>query len=109
VTKLKQLLDKCTGFEWDHGNETKNWDTREVTIGECEQVFFNKPLNVTRDKKHSDFEARYFALGKTLYLPSGTIKSMLEDLKILANKRDVPYQFLLKIFLSERINSELHQ
>ena len=35
-------------------------------------------------------------------------ESMLEDLKILANKRDVPYQSLLKIFLSERINSELH-
>ena len=36
-------------------------------------------------------------------------ESMLEDLKLLANKRDVPYQSLLKIFLSERIDSELHQ
>ena len=36
-------------------------------------------------------------------------ESMLEELKILANKRDVPYQSLLKIFLSERINSELHR
>ncbi|GAB6909514.1 conserved hypothetical protein [Desulfosarcina cetonica] len=35
-------------------------------------------------------------------------ESMLEDLKLLANKRDVPYQSLLKIFLSERIDSELH-
>ena len=35
-------------------------------------------------------------------------ESMLEELKLLANKRDVPYQSLLKIFLSERINSELH-
>ncbi|OQY46200.1 MAG: hypothetical protein B6240_07615 [Desulfobacteraceae bacterium 4572_87] len=30
-------------------------------------------------------------------------ESMLEGLKLLANKRDVPYQSLLKIFLSERI------
>ena len=35
-------------------------------------------------------------------------ESMIEELKLLANKRDVPYQSLLKIFLSERINSELH-
>ena len=28
-------------------------------------------------------------------------ESMLEDLKILANKRDVPYQSLLKVFLAE--------
>lgn len=32
---------------------------------------------------------------------------MLEELKVLANKRDVPYQSLLKIFLSERIEKEL--
>jgi len=32
---------------------------------------------------------------------------MLEELKLLANKRDVPYQSLLKVFLSERIDSEL--
>ncbi len=32
---------------------------------------------------------------------------MLEDLKLLANKRDVPYQSLLKVFLAERIEAEL--
>jgi len=36
-------------------------------------------------------------------------ESMLEELKVLANKRDVPYQSLLKIFLSERIKTELHR
>ena len=35
-------------------------------------------------------------------------ESMLEELKLLSNKRDVPYQSLLKIFLSERIEEELH-
>ena len=34
-------------------------------------------------------------------------KSMLEEIKLLANKRDVPYQSLMKIFLSERIEKEL--
>ena len=36
-------------------------------------------------------------------------ESMLDELKVLANKRDVPYQSLLKIFLSERIKTELHR
>lgn len=32
--------------------------------------------------------------------------SMIEDLKILANRRDVPYQSLLKVFLAERLAAE---
>ena len=32
--------------------------------------------------------------------------SMIEDLKVLANKRDVPYQSLLKVFLAERLAQE---
>ena len=35
-------------------------------------------------------------------------ESMVEELKVLAHKRDIPYQSLLKVFLSERIDSELH-
>ena len=34
-------------------------------------------------------------------------EAMLEELKLLANKKDVPYQSLLKIFLAERIEKEL--
>lgn len=34
-------------------------------------------------------------------------EALLEDLKYLANKRDVPYQSLLKIYLAERIEDEL--
>jgi predicted DNA binding CopG/RHH family protein len=34
-------------------------------------------------------------------------ESMLDELKLLANKRDVPYQSLIKIFLRERIDAEL--
>ncbi len=32
---------------------------------------------------------------------------MLAELKLLANKRDVPYQSLIKIFLAERLQREL--
>ena len=34
-------------------------------------------------------------------------QAMIEELKVLANKRDVPYQSLLKVFLAERIDQEL--
>ena len=33
-------------------------------------------------------------------------ESMLEELKLLANQRDVPYQSLLKVFLAERLERE---
>lgn len=35
-------------------------------------------------------------------------KSLLEQLKTLANKRDVPYQTLLKLFVLERVQAEIH-
>ena len=32
---------------------------------------------------------------------------MLNELRVIANKRDVPYQSLIKMFLKERIDKEL--
>lgn len=34
-------------------------------------------------------------------------ESMIEQLKVLANKKDVPYQSLVKIYLSEKVREEL--
>lgn len=58
-------LSSCNGFEWDEGNSEKNWIKHGVSDFECEQVFFNVPLVVADDPKHSQTENRYFALGKT--------------------------------------------
>jgi len=33
--------------------------------------------------------------------------SMLDRLKVAANKRDVPYQSLIKMFLNERLDQEM--
>lgn len=38
----------------------------------------------------------------SLRLPQG----LLDDLKVLANQRDVPYQSLLKVYLAERVAAE---
>jgi len=62
---LKQLIYSCSGFEWDEGNRNKNKEKHGVTTEECEQVFFNQPLLVGIDYKHSQEEPRLFVLGKT--------------------------------------------
>lgn len=36
-------------------------------------------------------------------------ESMLDEIRLLANKRDVPYQSLIKVFLQERIDEEIHR
>jgi len=55
----------CSEFEWDDGNSEKNWIRHQVTNSECEQVFFNTPLILAEDEKHSATEKRWFVLGKT--------------------------------------------
>jgi len=63
--KFKKILRECTGFEWDDGNKDKNWIKHKVSNSECEQIFFNRPLVVHVDAKHSNYEDRYYALGTT--------------------------------------------
>ena len=36
-------------------------------------------------------------------------ESMLNELRLLANKHDIPYQSLIKLFLRERIDDELYK
>jgi len=56
---------RCTGFQWDEGNTDKSWLRHKVSWTECEEVFFNHPLLVLMDERHSRTEKRYYALGKT--------------------------------------------
>lgn len=58
-------LDEIEGFEWDAGNIDKNREKHGVSNSECEEVFFNWPLLVVEDAKHSHTEQRYYALGQT--------------------------------------------
>ncbi|MFA7279039.1 MAG: BrnT family toxin [Sterolibacterium sp.] len=57
-------LAKITGFDWDSGNARKN-EKHGVSTAESEQVFFNAPLLMLADTKHSSLEPRFHALGKT--------------------------------------------
>jgi len=184
---LLQRLRESEGFEWDSGNPGKNGEKHGVADGECEQIFFNRPLVALPDEQYSDEEERIHVLGQTdagrglflvctlreerirvisardmrgrnersicpmsrkrrfenedeerelwsehdstervdwtraerLTLPKlkPSVKSislrlpqsMLDQLRVLANKRDVPYQSLIKLFLAERIRKELDE
>ena len=57
-------LGKVTDFEWDEGNARKN-AKHGVSTAEAEQVFFNEPLLLIPDTKHSQGEFRFHALGQT--------------------------------------------
>lgn len=57
-------LTLIEGFEWDEGNARKN-DKHGVAAPEAEQVFFNQPLLMLEDARHSQVEPRFHALGMT--------------------------------------------
>ena len=57
-------LTNIAGFQWDDGNARKN-EKHGVSTAESEQVFFNAPLLMLEDAKHSVSEPRFHALGKT--------------------------------------------
>lgn len=58
-------LSRFTGFEWDAGNRDKNQLKHRVSPSECEQAFFNQPMLLLDDPKHSALEARWLLLGRT--------------------------------------------
>ncbi len=58
-------LALARGFDWDAGNAPKLTDRHQVSHGECEQVFFNEPLLIASDTKHSMHEERWAAWGRT--------------------------------------------
>jgi uncharacterized DUF497 family protein len=58
-------FEKIEGFDWDAGNARKSDDKHQVSQAEVEQTFFNVPLVLALDVKHSQTEPRFHALGKT--------------------------------------------
>ncbi len=72
--------------------EQKYW-AKHDSVG---RVDWSKAKRVTLPNLHPSVRTI------SLRLPEG----MLDELKQLANQRDVPYQSLIKIFLAERIRRE---
>jgi len=60
-------VDAIVGFDWDEGNIHKNEDKHGLKWTVIEEVFFNQPLLIVEDFKHSVNECRCVALGKNDY------------------------------------------
>ena len=60
-----EVFSEFEGFDWDDANRNKNWDRHGVQWWECEELFFNQPLYIYADQRHSASEIRFYALGKT--------------------------------------------
>ena len=86
---MKKKISKFKSEE----EERDFWSTADST----EYVDWNKGNRLVLQKLKPSLKTI------SLRLP----EPMLAELKLLANKRDVPYQSLLKIFLAERIEQEL--
>jgi uncharacterized DUF497 family protein len=56
---------KVSGFDWDAGNARKSSDKHGVSRSEAEQIFFNQPLLLLSDARHSQQEPRFHALGRS--------------------------------------------
>ncbi|MBL7083400.1 MAG: BrnT family toxin [Candidatus Aminicenantes bacterium] len=62
---MEKVFEQFLRFQWDRGNIDKNLIKHNVENWECEQIFFNRPLLVLDDPKHSVPEKRWAAFGKT--------------------------------------------
>lgn len=94
-------MNEISGFDWDDGNVRKNADKHGVSQQEAEQVFFNKPLLILEDERHSQSEPRWHALGKTdegrllhvtFTLRSGQTKIRVISARDMHRKERVTYE-----------------
>lgn len=59
-------IPQPVAFDWDDGNEEKNWLNHGVQAWEAEDCFFDKQKRLAHDLFHTtEFEARFILLGRT--------------------------------------------
>ncbi len=65
MADLSELLSSVEGFQWDLGNSGKSLERHQVTQSEAEEAFFNRPVLVAADTRHSINEPRFALHGVT--------------------------------------------
>jgi predicted DNA binding CopG/RHH family protein len=88
LTKPKNVVPRFKSED----QEREFWDKHEVVD------YFNWEL--AAQPTHSALKPSTTAI--SIRLPN----SMLEELKLLASKQDVPYQSLMKVYLAQRLDHE---
>lgn len=89
------VLKEPLQFQWNKGNNNKNWKKHSVKNQEAEEAFFDKNKQIFKDKLHSEDEERFRIIGKTkkgrLLFVAFTIRG--ERIKIISardiNKKEV--------------------
>ena len=56
-------IESLIGFDWDDGNIYKNENKHGLNYKTIEEVFFNEPILIVEDFKHSENECRCVAFG----------------------------------------------
>lgn len=91
MAKLKSVLKKIPTFKSEE-DEREFWESADST----QYVDWSKARIVRFPNLRPSTTAISVRLPDTL----------LTELKLLANERDVPYQSLLKVYLSDRVSAE---
>jgi uncharacterized protein len=52
-------------FQWDEGNQDKNWNKHKVTTTEAEEAFLDPHRLIRKDLLHSEAEQRFILIGET--------------------------------------------
>ena len=90
---VKKKLKIIPKFK-DEAEEFEFWESHDAT----NYFDFDNPVKLDLSKLKPSTEKT------TIRLP----KMLLDDIRIMANKRDVPYQSLIKIILAEKVNEEMY-
>ncbi|MCP4313815.1 MAG: hypothetical protein GY790_21385 [Bacteroidetes bacterium] len=97
---MRDIFANCIGFDWDEGNSEKNWILHQVSRNDSSEYV---DWDVSGKVTFSNLKPTTKTI--SLRLP----EYIIDELKVLAHKKDVPYQSLIKIFLKDRIDQELRQ
>jgi uncharacterized protein len=63
---VSELINRCTGFQWNQGNLVKIWQRHRVSPEECEQVFLKQYFYAMPNGEHTTAEeARFKIFGQT--------------------------------------------
>lgn len=65
MEKRVDLFKKPIAFEWDSGNQNKNWLKHRVTNEESEEIYFDPHKRILKQVFYQEKEERFILIGKT--------------------------------------------
>ena len=121
---MSDILRGIDGFSWDGGNSRKNERKHGVTDRMKKKIRQVPKFRKEQDERefwNTHDTTDYFDFSESnrveiefdpgVEAPVKSIslrlpREMLNQLKVLANKKDIPYQSLIKVYLAQKIAEE---